>query len=283
MTKDISIVIVNYKYSLEMLKACLDSVKNSQGVSYEIFFVDNSADAVQANLCAQYEDCSYIGNTQNVGFASAVNQGMRLSTGRYILLLNGDVVFGEDVLKRMLDHLDAESDVGIASCVIRYPNGELQPSIRRFPTPWNQLLVLSKIPHFFSPQSFRKYMADDIDPYQTQEVESIMGAFMWICHEVPQDIGLFDEKFFLWFEEVDYCHRAHKAGIKIKHYADVEVFHKKGAAFSLVHTWKKQAWMRQSLRWYMRKHYGLLAWLVFIIFQPFFLLTALIAHTFKRY
>lgn len=280
---DISIVIVNYNYRIGMLKACLDSVKHAKGVTYEVIFVDNSAAAEQANLCAQYENTTYIGNTQNVGFARAVNQGMRLAQGRYMLLLNGDVTFGDDVLERMLAYLDKDSEVGVASCVIRYPNGELQKSIRRFPTPWNQFLVMSKLPHVFSPKAYRDYMAEDIDPFETQEVESIMGAFMWIRRNLLEEVGYFDEKFFLWFEEVDYCHRTHKAGIAIKHYADIEVSHQKGASFSTVQTWRKQTWMRQSLRWYMYKHYGFGAWFAYIVLQPWFLFTAAIAHAFKRY
>lgn len=280
---NVSIVIVNYKYRLDILRVCLESIAASQEVTYEVFFIDNSAEEANAELCRKYEHITYIANEENVGFARAVNQGMRLATGEYILLLNGDVVFSPRVLCSMLDHLRKDGQVGIASCVIRYPNGELQPSIRRFPTPWNQFLVMSKIPHLWTPSAHKAYMAYDIDPYQTQEVESIMGAFMWISRPTLDQIGLFDETFFLWFEEVDYCYRAVTAGIPIKHYADIEVFHKKGAAFSTVQTWRKQRWMRQSLRWYMRKHFGFWVWLLYWVLQPWFLATATVAHIFKRY
>lgn len=279
---DVSIIIVNYKYRVETLKKCLNSIVNSEGVTYEVLFVDNSPDAPQEELVRSYDHMTYIPNDENVGFARAVNQGMRQAKGKYMLLLNGDVSFEKDVLATMCENLKQDS-VGIASSLITYPNGELQDSIRRFPTPWNQLQVLLKLPHFWKTKSFKHYMAFDLDPYRTQEVESIMGAFMWITRETIEKIGLFDENFFLWFEEVDYCHRAHKAGIAIKHYADIQVRHEKGASFSTVQTWKKQVWMRQSLRWYMKKHYGMGAWAAFIVLQPIFLGTAALAHFVKRH
>lgn len=280
---DISIIIVNYKYRIETLEKCLNSIINSEGVTYEVLFVDNSPDTPQEQLIQSHEHMIYIPNEENVGFARAVNQGMRIAKGQFMLLLNGDVTFDANALKQMVDHLNQDTEVGIASALITYPGGELQPSIRRFPSPWNQLQILLKIPHIWKSQSFKQYMAYDIDPYQSQEVESIMGAFMWITQSTIDQIGLFDESFFLWFEEVDYCHRAHKEGIITKHYADVQVKHEKGASFSTVQTWKKQGWMRQSLRWYMKKHYGLGAWIMFIALQPLFLTTAAVAHLFKRH
>lgn len=280
---NISIVIVNFRYRLDILRACLDSIAKSKKVTYEVLFIDNSPDGTQSQLCLEYEHITYIANDVNVGFATGVNQGMKLAKGKYILLLNGDVIFDAHILEGMLAHLAEEPEVGIASCVIRYPNGELQPSIRRFPTPWNQFLVMSKIPHVYTPRAHKRYMAYDIDPMATQEVESIMGAFMWISRDTIERIGLFDERYFLWFEEVDYCYRAYKAGVVIKHYGDLEVYHKKGASFSTVQTWRKQVWMRQSLRWYMRKHYGVGVWLLYMLAQPWFLATALAAHLFKRY
>lgn len=281
--KDFHIIVVNFKYQLKTLRQCLDSVKNATGVSYVLTLVDNSPNDEYKNLAAEYDFVEYIANPENVGFARGVNQGLSNLKGKYALLLNGDVVFGPTILAEFLHRMNSAQDVAISSCVIRYPNGELQPSIRRFPTPLNQLLVLSKLPHLIHLQMMSKYMAEDLDPLKTQDVESIMGAFMCICAEAVGEIGLFDEKFFLWFEEVDYCKRVYDAGLKIRHYGDLEISHIKGPAFATVRVWKKQAWLRQSLRHYMYKHFGWPAWMIFAALEPVFIVLALFADLFKRY
>ena len=111
----------------------------------------------------------------------------------------------------------------------------------------------------------------EADPLKTQDVDSIMGAFMWIRRELINDIGYFDERYFIWFEEVDYCKMAHDAGWKIRHYADVEITHIKGHMFGQIPTLRKQKWMRQSLRKYMKKHSGILSWLLLWKMTPLFI------------
>lgn len=279
---DVSIVVVTYKEDLDVLRRCFESVKTSLGVDSELVIVDNACRQDTATLLHEVmPNAQYVANNENRGFAAAVNQGMRLSKGRYVLLLNPDTEFASDVLKKMISHLDQDKEVGIASSVIRYPDGELQESIRRFPTLLNQLIVLYKLPHLF-PFLIKRYMMRDSDPHQTQDVDSIMGAFMFIRRNLLETIGLFDERYFIWFEEVDYCKMAHDAGWKIRHYADVEIIHHKGHSFSKLGTIRKQKWIRQSLRKYMKKHHGLIPWLILWAKTPTFIALGYLAALLKR-
>lgn len=262
MNPDLSIVVVTYKENLDVLKACFDSVRDSIGLTFELIVVDNGQSSATEGLLKSYAEARYIRNPDNLGFAAAVNIGMRVRKGRYVLLLNPDTSFTPDVLKKMIEHLDRDAKVGIASCVIRYPNGELQESIRRFPTLKDQLLILLKVPHFLKTRAIDRYMMKDVDPMKTQDVNSIMGAFMFIREEVLQQIGLFDERYFIWFEEVDFCKMTHDAGWKIRHYGDVTITHHKGHTFNKLATIRKQRWIRESLRKYMKKHHGVLPWLL---------------------
>jgi GT2 family glycosyltransferase len=280
--KDLSIVVVTYKEEMELLKNCFDSVKESEGLSFELIVTDNGGREDTKELVESYAGAAYIRNTENRGFAYAVNQGMKQGRGRYILLLNPDTHFEPDVLARMVKHLIKNPKVGVASSLILHPDGEIQKSIRRFPGFWNQLLIMLKVPHIFPKnRSIGRYMMNDKDPKQTQDVESIMGAFMFIRRELIEEIGLFDERYFIWFEEVDYCKMAYDAGWKIRHYADVDITHLKGHMFGKIATLKKQKWMRTSMRKYMRKHKGVLAWGAMWMLTPLFIALAHIISIIK--
>lgn len=279
--KDLSITIVSYKENLDILKRCMDSIAHSEGVDCEVFVIDNAGSPAVKGLLNIYENVTYIQNKTNAGFAAAVNQGMRASTGEFILLLNPDTEFEPTALARMVAHLRADSEVGIASAVIRYPNGDLQDSIRRFPTMNDQIQILLKVPHLFESGAVRRYMMRDADPLKTQDVDSIMGAFMFITRAVIDRVGHFDERYFIWFEEVDYCKMAHDAGFTIRQYADVEITHHKGHSFSKVATRRKQKWMRTSFRKYARKHFGAVQWVLLWTLTPLFIMFGYIASLIK--
>lgn len=281
---DLSIIVITFKEDLDVLRRCFESVAKSQSLSYELIVVDNARRKETETLLREVTaTATYLPNPRNMGFAYAVNCGLRASKARHVLLLNPDTEFKPEVLKTMVDHLDVDKDVGIASSVIRYPNGDLQESIRRFPTLINQLVILLKIPHLLKRTNIiDRYMMRDVDPYTTQDVDSIMGAFMFISRQTIEKIGLFDERFFIWFEEVDYCKMASEVGLKIRHYADVEILHHKGHTFNKLATLKKQRWIRQSLRKYMKKHHGIFPWAILWTLTPVFILLAYGSAIIKR-
>ncbi|MFA6130705.1 MAG: glycosyltransferase family 2 protein [Patescibacteria group bacterium] len=280
--KDLSIIVVTFNEDIEILRDCFTSVTASAGLSWELLVVDNASRPATKNLAESIPQTRYIPNPTNRGFAAAVNQGLKLSNGRYLLLLNPDTRFSNETLATMVKRLDENNEVGIASGLIRYPDGSLQESIRRFPTVLDQLLILLKVPHLCTTATVDRYMMREANPMQTQDVDSIMGAFMFLRRACLEDVGLFDEQYFIWFEEVDYCKMAVHHGWKIRHFGDIEVTHHKGHAFGKIETLKKQRWIRESLRKYLLKHHGRGVWLVFWILTPIFLVLALITALIKR-
>lgn len=273
---DVSIITIVFKNTPEVLRACFESVANSVGVSCEFIVLDNAGDAQTITRVSEiFPRATCIINQENKGFAAATNQGLAVARGRYVLLLNPDTSFGPQVLSRMVAHMDASPEVGIGSSIIRYPDGSFQESIRKFPTLRDQLAILFKIPHIFSrTAAVDHYMMRDVDAFVTQDVDSIMGAFMWIRRETLARVGGFDERYFLWFEEVDYCKMVVDAGWKVRHFADVEITHHKGVSFSTVGFLRKQMWIRQSMRKYFRKHHGFFAWFVLWSLAPVFIALA---------
>lgn len=278
----LSIVIITYKEDLAVLRACFVSVAASEPVDAEVFVVDNGGREETRTLLADVLPyATYITNPDNRGFAAAVNQGMRKATGEYVLLLNPDTVLPPTTLAAMVAHMDVDGDVGIGSCTIRYPDGTLQESIRRFPTLCDQLIILFKLPHVF-PSLVNRYMMRDVDQTTTQDVDSIMGAFMMIRRNIIDRIGYFDERYFIWFEEVDYCKMARNAGFVVRSYGDCSVTHHKGHMFNQLATIRKQKWIRQSMRKYFRKHHGVFPWLVLVLLAPLFIALAYVAALVKR-
>lgn len=273
---DVSIITLVYKNTPEVLRACFESIAKSENVSWEFIVIDNAGDAQTITRVSEViPKATCIINKENVGFAKATNQGFNLAKGRYVLLLNPDASFAPDVLERMVAHMDAAPEVGVGSSIIRYPDGKLQESMRRFPTLRDQLAILFKIPHILRRNTWvDHYMMRDVDPLVTQDVDSIMGAFMWIRRETLERVGGFDERYFLWFEEVDYCKMVVDEGMKVRHFADVEITHHKGVSFSTVGFVRKQKWIRQSMRKYFWKHHGFFAWLLLWLLAPIFVALA---------
>ena len=122
----------------------------------------------------------------------------------------------------------------------------------------------------------------DVDPKKTQDVDSIMGAFMWIRRELMDDIGLFDERYFIWFEEVDYCKMAVDAGWTVRHFGDIEIVHHKGHSFSRIGTVRKQKWIRTSLRKYAKKHWRRPDYFILLAFTPLFVVLGYASAIIKR-
>lgn len=281
---DVSVVIVTYKVQPEVLRACFRHLAASEGVGLEVIVVDNEgSETVKSLLLSEVPHALYIANNENRGFAAAVNQGIKISRGRFVLLLNPDTEVPATALRDVVAHMDAEPGVGVGSTLITYPDGSLQESIRRFPTLRDQVVTLLKLPHFLKRiPSIDRYMMRDVDPYTTQDVDSIMGAFMMIRRDVIDRVGLFDERYFIWFEEVDYCKMVKNAGYRIRHYADVRIVHHKGHTFNQVATLRKQKWVRESMRKYMYKHHGLWQALILWACAPVFIVLAYLAAVAKR-
>ncbi len=253
---DLSVIIVNWN-TKDLLRQCIQSIKaNTQKISYEIIAVDNfssdrSAEMVEAN----FPDVHLIINRENKGFGRANNQGLAKAGGKYILFLNSDVAVNKNCLDQMFDFMEKNPDIGASSCKLTFPDGRLQHSCREFPTFRVFFLMLLGLRYFFpNMKIFRKYLMLDWDHSDLKEVDQIMGSFMFIRREALEQIGSFDERYWMYFEEVDLCLRMAKAGWKIVHYPYVSAVHFLSKSSEQWNEMKRVSEFQRSLLKYFKKN-----------------------------
>lgn len=293
----LSIIIVNWN-TKELLRKCIQSImSNAPSFNYEIIVIDNassdgSADMLKYELAKdQYLDrfdsvtnAHVIINEQNLGFAKANNQGIKRAKGEYILLLNPDTEIQHNCLQRTVNFMAQHQDIGILGCKLLNPDKTIQSSVRRFPTLSSQALILLKLHNLFPNQAtLKKYYMSDFDYEKSQEVDQVMGAYFLINKKVIDKIGELDEKYWIWFEEVDYCKQAKKAGFKTYYYEDAETIHQKAQSFNQVLGIKKQVYLNNSLLHYFNKFHSIFSVLIILFLYPISLLLALIVDFVKLF
>ncbi len=218
--------------------------------------MDNaSGDDTVAMVTRTFPEITLIANSYNAGFAKANNQGIMQAHSDYLLLLNPDTEVTKDALQKMLEHITNNEQIGILGCKHINTNLTLQHSVRRFPTVMAIFLIFSKIAKIMpGAPSLEHYFATDFNYKQTGPVDQVAGSCMLVRQALLKDIGLLDEKFFIWFEEVDLCKRAHDAGWEVWYHALPKIIHHGGASFGQQMTLKKQILFFKSALYYFRKH-----------------------------
>ena len=220
---DLSVIIVNYK-TRDKLRNCLRRVFESRTkFEYEVFVVDNdSRDGSVEMVRDEFPKTKLIVNSENLGYAKANNQAARQTSSRYVLLLNPDVEIEPDTLEKILAYADVNPSVGICGCKILKPDGTLDKASRRsFPNLANSFLYLT-----LGKSDYHLALPDD----QIAEVDSVVGAFMLVRREVIDKVGLLDEDFFMYGEDIDWCWRAKAAGYKVIYAPVTTVKHHKGSS-----------------------------------------------------
>lgn len=255
---DLSVIIVNYnvKYFLEQ---CLSSVKKAIApFRAEVLVVDNaSSDNSVAYLSPLFPWARFIVNPANEGFAKANNKALQEATGKYILFLNPDTVIPEDSLVKCIAFMEQHPDAGALG--VRMVNGEniyLKESKRGFPSPLTSFFKLSGLCALF-PHSklFAKYYLGHLDANSSHEVDVLSGAFFLAKKEVLDKTGGFDERFFMYAEDIDLSYRIQQAGYKNYYFAGTTILHYKGESTnhnSLQYT--KQFYKAMSQ--FAQKHYS---------------------------
>ena len=239
MPRDLSIIIVNYR-TYQLTKQTIESVINREHpFSYNIYVVDNaSADGSLEKLEEDFQDevedglVEFIANPENRGFSQANNQAITLSSSQYVLLLNSDTVVQGDCLEKCLDYMAGDKEIGALGCKILLPDGKLDKACRRsFPTPTVSFYRMTGLSLLF-PRSkrFGRYNLSYLDENGTYEVDSLSGAFMLVRREAIDDVGLLDEEFFMYGEDIDWCYRIKQAGWKVVYYGDANITHYKGGS-----------------------------------------------------
>ncbi|MCD8264136.1 MAG: glycosyltransferase family 2 protein [Tannerellaceae bacterium] len=228
--KKLSIIIVNYnvKYFVEQ---CLWSVRAAlAGMEAEIFVVDNnSSDGSVAYLEPRFPEVAFIANKDNPGFAVANNQAIRQCTGEYVLLLNPDTLIGEDCLRSLCYFMDEHPQAGGVGVKMMDGHGMfLIESKRSFPSPWNSFCKIFGLSRLFphSPR-YARYNLCYLDENKTHKVEVLAGAFMLLRYEALEKVGLLDEAFFMYGEDIDLSYRICQGGYK-NYYIPERILHYKG-------------------------------------------------------
>lgn len=227
----ISVIVVNYNVEF-FLEQCLNSVKKAlENVSGEVFVVDNnSIDGSVEMVRLKFPEINLIANKDNRGFSKANNQAIEISQGEYILLLNPDTVVEEDTFLKVISFMDNHPDAGGLGVRMLDGKGVFLPESKRgLPTPtvaFYKIFGLSKL--FPKSKKFGQYHLGHLNELETNEVDILSGAFMLMRKEALNKVGLLDETFFMYGEDVDLSYRIQKGGYKNYYFPETRIIHYKG-------------------------------------------------------
>ncbi len=238
---DISVVIVNYN-TKSLLKKCLDSIiQKSKEIDLEIIVVDNAStdgSLQYLNKIKKTKGVRVITSKKNLGFSKANNEGIRISKGKYVLLLNSDTELKSNLLKHMYDWMDKNKNLGVATCKLVYPNGDVQSAGGYFPTLSRVLswMILQDLPFVdrlikpFQPHKELSPLKNDNIYNSFTRFEWLAGTFFMIRRKALDEVGYLDEDYFMYTEDVDYCYRLKTHGWGVGYNPEYGIIHHKGAS-----------------------------------------------------
>jgi GT2 family glycosyltransferase len=228
---DLSVVIPSYN-TRDLMEQALRTVEEaSAGIRVEVIVVDNASRDGSADMVAEkFPEAELIRNERNLGFGGANNAAFERVTGRHVLLLNSDTIVRPDTLRTLVSFMDDHPEAGAAGCRILNPDGTLQLDCRRsFPTPAAAFYKLTGLGRLF-PKSrrFARYNLTYLDPEDVNEVDALSGSCMIVRRQVLEEVGGFDEAYFMYGEDLDWCFRMREAGWKIYYTPATEIIHFRG-------------------------------------------------------
>lgn len=228
----LSIVILNCN-TKDLLKDCLESLgKVKDEAAFEIIVSDNgSTDGSLEMLEKSFEWVKLVENKKNLGFAAGNNRARNYCKGEYVLFLNSDTIVKKNTLKKSLNYIKNNKEVGALTCKIVLPTGELDKDARRsFPTPWVALTHFSGLDRIL-PKSkiLAKYWYGHISEDKTHEVDVLQGAYFLTRKKILDEVDWFDEDYFLDGEDIDLCWKIKEKGFKIIYYPEISIIHIKKA------------------------------------------------------
>ena len=278
---DVSIVIVSWN-TRDILRRCLRSIcRHAKGIRFEVIVVDNaSADGSSRMVREEFPSVILVENEKNRGFAAGNNQGMALARGRYLLLLNSDTTVLDNALVTLVSFADAHARAAVVGCRVLNPDRTLQPTCFMFPSVLNMVLSSSYLykvfprSRFFGRERMTWWARDD-----QREVDVVTGCIMLVRSEAIAEVGVLDERFFMYGEETDWCYRLKQAGWKVMFTPAAEIIHMGGQS-SKQREPEMILQRRGSVLEFLRKHnsrfeYGVASLLAFLFFSvriPFWML-----------
>jgi GT2 family glycosyltransferase len=267
----LSIVIVSFN-TCALLRDCLQVLyRELADIDAEVFVVDNnSSDRSTSMIEREFPSVRLIKSQSNLGFAAANNQAFPLCQGRYVVLLNSDAFLQPGALQLAIKHMASRPSAGLGGAKLVGRDASWQPSARQFPSLMNEFFSLSGLSAKFArSRLFGRQDRTWADDAKAAQVGWVPGAFSIIRRDVLEQVGYFDEAFFLYYEEVDLCHRIRSAGYEVWYWPDISVVHFGGESSKTVTTAaisnagaQLTLWRMRSELLYYRKHLGISAWLV---------------------
>jgi GT2 family glycosyltransferase len=254
---DLSIIIVNWN-TRDLLQRCIESVyQTAADIEFEVLVVDNhSLDGSAEMVASTFPQVELIRNNENVGFARANNQAIRVSRGRFVLLLNSDAALLPATARSMLDVFEQEPRVGVVGAQLLNPDGTFQGSYADFPSLPGELLLASRVASIVYGPSYPSYPVHRSQ--RDRLVDWVSGACLMVRREAMAGVGLLDEDYFMYTEETDWCYRMKQSGWLVYYCAGARVLH--WASQSSKRVPERRRGMVYRSKWlFMRKHRGPLA------------------------
>jgi GT2 family glycosyltransferase len=272
---DVSVVIVSFN-TRDVLRECIEALeREARGVTHETIVVDNASRDRSPDMVAhEFPSVKVVRSPVNLGFAAANNRGFALARGRYIVQLNSDAFLHSRALQRAVRHMDASPNVGLGGGRLVGRDGSWQPSARMFPSPLNEILTLTGLAaKHKNSRIFGRPDRTWIDPLEAGPVDWIPGAFTIIRRELLERLGYLDERFFLYYDDVDLCRRVKSLAYAVWYWPDIVVTHVGGeSARAVSHLTMSSSgaqlilWRIRSQLLYHRKYHGALgAWLTMLL------------------
>ena len=222
-----SIAIINYK-NPALLRLCLSSLKRvpSANFKHEILVVDIASSPETRNIAKEFQDVKLLAFKENVGYTRGVNEGIKASSGDYVLILNPDVIPMARSIEGLTSYLATNTDVGLAGPRLLNFDGSAQNSCFRYYTPLTILCRRSPLGRtFIGKKILNKFMMADKDLNEPAEVEWLMGSAVMVSKKAANKVGLLDEKFFLYMSDVDWARRFWENGFKVAYFPRSEMYH----------------------------------------------------------
>jgi O-antigen biosynthesis protein len=255
---DISVIIVNYNVQALLEQTVLSVYKAASNLNIEIIVVDNhSADESCNMIRRRFKEVILIDNQENVGFSRANNQGIEIAKGQHVLILNPDTVLSEDSLSKTHQYLLTHIDVGALGVRMIDGRGTFLPESKRgLPTPMVAFYKMSGLAKLFpNSKRFGAYHLSYLNEFENHEVDVLSGAFMMIKKKVLDEVGYFDESFFMYGEDIDLSYRIQKAGYKNVYFAETTIIHYKGES-TKKHSVNYVKIFYQAMAKFAKKHFS---------------------------
>lgn len=229
---DLSIIVTNYK-NPQLLRVCLDSIKENIGdINHELIVVDSATEEDTELLMREdFSDVKFFPFKENVGFQALLRKGIDVSSGKYLLLLNGDILITKGSIQSMLEYIKDKPQVGMVGPKLLNFNGSIQDSCFRFYKPMTivyRRTFLGKLG--FARKHLDWFTMRDYDRNEPKEVDWLMGSALMISREALEKVGYMDPAFFMYMEDVDWCRRFWEKGFKVVYYPFAQMHHYHGKA-----------------------------------------------------